>query len=180
MEHEAREAQPIGAQGAFASNSMHYTSTYGPPPPSPARPVTPPRSRYIRRWLTEKRFLETHIDPLPSMPDNLSFIARDPGIDPRNPDREICSTLRPRRSEPPREGARTINQSRDDRRESVSRAGLRKRIFVRNEFPTLSLSLSLLSCSRFFPTHCPEQIGRISAWIVTEMLRSTFIKGRQG
>lgn len=27
MEHEAREARPIGAQGAFASNSMHYTYT---------------------------------------------------------------------------------------------------------------------------------------------------------
>ncbi|KYQ59663.1 hypothetical protein ALC60_01329 [Trachymyrmex zeteki] len=27
MEHEAREARPIGAQGAFVSNSMHYIYT---------------------------------------------------------------------------------------------------------------------------------------------------------
>ncbi|KOC68590.1 hypothetical protein WH47_06381 [Habropoda laboriosa] len=26
MEHEAQEARSIGVQGAFASNSMHYTS----------------------------------------------------------------------------------------------------------------------------------------------------------
>lgn len=38
MEHEAREARPIGAQGAFVSNSMHYIYTI-PPPRSP-----PPRS----------------------------------------------------------------------------------------------------------------------------------------
>lgn len=34
-----------------------------PPSPPPPRLVTPPRSRYIRRWLTGKRFPETHIDP---------------------------------------------------------------------------------------------------------------------
>lgn len=40
MEHEAQEARSIGVQGAFASNSMHYTSqtthqhTAGQPPPS--------------------------------------------------------------------------------------------------------------------------------------------------
>lgn len=28
MEHEAQEAGSIGVQGAFASNSMHYTSPY--------------------------------------------------------------------------------------------------------------------------------------------------------
>ncbi|KYN07974.1 hypothetical protein ALC62_01056, partial [Cyphomyrmex costatus] len=30
MEHEAREARPIGAQGAFVSNSMHYIYTPAP------------------------------------------------------------------------------------------------------------------------------------------------------
>lgn len=48
MEHEAREARPIGAQGAFASNSMHYTYT-------PALFAAPSIPRiHIRRWLTEK------------------------------------------------------------------------------------------------------------------------------
>lgn len=123
MEHEAREARPIGAQGAFASNSMHYTSTYTPSSTTPAYPVTPLRSRYIRRWPTEKRFLETHIDPLPSMPDNL--LHRVPRyIDPRNPHREsrlsTAARLSAGRSDL-REGAWMINQNRDGCRESVSR-----------------------------------------------------------
>lgn len=46
MEHEAQEAGSIGVQGAFASNSMHYTSQY----------------THHRHWLTTllpgKRFLE--------------------------------------------------------------------------------------------------------------------------
>lgn len=63
MEHEAQEAGSIGVQGAFASNSMHYTSPY-----THQRHwlTTPPLSLFLSqthvhthtRYLFGKRFLE--------------------------------------------------------------------------------------------------------------------------
>lgn len=71
MEHEAREARPIGAQGAFASNSMHYTY---PRPlsilPRPTRPRDAPSiPPYIRHRLTEKRFSKRTSIRFPSAPN---------------------------------------------------------------------------------------------------------------
>ncbi|KYN13594.1 hypothetical protein ALC57_14301, partial [Trachymyrmex cornetzi] len=51
MEHEAREARPIGAQGAFVSNSMHYiyTPTSLPPPPNAKKRGKSGREKRILR-----------------------------------------------------------------------------------------------------------------------------------
>lgn len=86
MEHEAREARPIGAQGAFVSNSMHYIY-------APAPFAAPSIPGYTRRLLTEKRCL-------PGSPRNAHRSAPlDTGFRslqshfvsvPRNLTREIC------------------------------------------------------------------------------------------
>lgn len=86
MEHEAREARPIGAQGAFVSNSMHYIYTPAPfTAPSipgytrrlanretlPAHPAKYPSIRSLRSWISISS-IALRFDPPESDLRNLS------------------------------------------------------------------------------------------------------------
>lgn len=86
MEHEAREARPIGAQGAFVSNSMHYIYTPAPfAAPSipgytrrlanreklPAHPAKRTSIRSLRCWISISS-IALRFDPPESDPRNLS------------------------------------------------------------------------------------------------------------
>jgi len=111
MEHEAREARPIGAQGAFVSNSMHYIYTPAPfaAPSIPGYthrlanrvtlPARPAKCASIRSLLCSISSIALRFDPSESDPRNLSR---------RTTEKVTLSKL---------EGA--INQNCDDSRREV-------------------------------------------------------------
>jgi len=105
MEHEAREARPIGAQGAFASNSMHYTYT---------RALSPPISLWSPGYALANRETFASKRTHRSAPFDDFFALSS--FDPRNLTREICRRLTPGDDEVthPRlcEGAHAISRNR--------------------------------------------------------------------
>lgn len=78
MEHEAREARPIGAQGAFASNSMHYTYT---PPRLLRRPLNPSDTHPL---LANRGTLSSKRTSIRSLRCKTAFFRRATRFDPRN------------------------------------------------------------------------------------------------
>jgi len=128
MEHEAREARPIGAQGAFASNSMHYTYT---------RALSPPISLWSPGYALANRETFASKRTHRSAPFDDFFALSS--FDPRNLTREICRRSTPGDDEVThprlREGAHAISRNRC--------TGWR-RLDIKNQ-------RSFSACPRFFP-----------------------------